>query len=52
MADKIKMVVNMQEDEKKAIVEKNFEYVKNNFSIDKMVNSYWELVKGLENKSE
>ena len=52
LADKIKMVVNMQEDEKKAIVEKNFEYVKNNFSIDKMVNSYWELVKGLENKSE
>ena len=42
----------MQEDEKKAIVEKNFEYVKNNFSIDKMVNSYWELVKWLENKSE
>ena len=52
LAEKIKMVMNMSEAEKNATVEKNFEYVKDNFSIDKMANSYLNLVKGLENKNE
>ena len=46
------MVMNMSEVEKNATVEKNFEYIKDNFSVDKMVNSYLNLVNGLENKNE
>ena len=52
LAEKIKMVMNMSEVEKNATVEKNFEYIKDNFSVDKMVNSYLNLVNGLENKNE